>query len=75
MKRIIQIIFIVNLALFLYGVYLQYLAHNPLYAKVMGSGVLLLVFVLMPLFLYDRYKDKNIDDYKFKSMNNENEDK
>jgi len=71
MKRIIQIVFIINLAVFFYGIYLQYVTHDRLYAKVMGSGVLLLVFVLMPLFLYDRYKDKSIDDYRFKGSNHD----
>jgi len=67
MKRLIQIILLLNLSVFFYGLYLQYIVRNPLYTKVMGSGVLLLVFVLMPLFLYYRYKDKSIEDYRFKS--------
>ncbi len=66
MKKIIQILFFFNLGLFLYGAYLQYIAHNPVYAKVMGSGVLFLVFVLLPLFLWYRYKYKKIEDFQFK---------
>jgi len=74
MKRIIQFILFVNLTIFFYGIYLQYFKHNPSYDKVMGFGVLLMVFVLLPLFLYYRYKDKNIEDYKFKGFNNEDKE-
>ncbi len=66
MKKLIRLLFYFNLALFFYGAYLQYVAHNPAYAKVMGSGVLFLVFVLLPLFLWYRYKDKKIEDFQFK---------
>jgi hypothetical protein len=75
MKKILYFILSVNLLLFIYGLYLQYIAVNPLYTKVMGSGVLLLVFVLLPLFLYYRYKDKSIDDYRFKGFNDEKNNK
>ncbi len=75
MKTFIKILFLVNTFVFLYGLYLQYIARNSLYEKVMGSGVLLLVFGLLPLFLYHRYKDKSIDDYRFKGFNNDKENK
>ena len=68
MKRLIQFLLLINLGLFIYGLYLQYLTHNPLYQKIMGFGVLLLVFVLMPLFIYYRYKDKSLEDYRFKGF-------
>ncbi len=73
MKRFLQILLIVNLVWFGYGLYLQYITHNKLYSKVMGFGVLLMVFVLMPLFLYHRYKDKSIEDYRFKGFKNDDE--
>jgi len=68
MKRLLQIIFTINLGFFLYGLYLQYYAQNPMYIKIMGSGVLVLVLILLPLFLYYRYKDKSIEDYRFKGF-------
>ena len=74
MKRLIQVIFFINLGLFIYGLFLQYFAHNPLYQKIMGFGVLLLVFVLMPLFIYYRYKDKSLEDYRFKGFNQEDDE-
>ncbi len=72
MKRLIQLIFFINLGLFVYGIYLQNFSPQSNYEKVMGFGVLLLVFILMPLFIYYRYKDKSIDDYRFKGFQNKN---
>lgn len=40
--------------------------------KWVGIGVLLIAFVLMPLFIYHRYKNKNVKDYL---MSNFTEDK
>jgi hypothetical protein len=74
MKKLIQILFFFNLAIFFYGAYLQYVAKNPIYSKVMGSGVLFLVFILLPLFLWYRYKDKKIEDFQFnKNTNKKNQ--
>ena len=75
MKRIIQLLLFIVLSIFGYGLYLQYYVCSDKYAKIMGTGVLILVFVLMPLFLYHRYKDKNIEDYRFKRFNNEEKNK
>jgi len=68
MKRFLQFLLLINLAVFFYGVYLQYVVNDKFYHKVMGAGVLMMVFVLLPLFLYYRYKDKNLEDYKFKGF-------
>jgi len=73
MRRLIKILFFINLMDFGYGLYLQYILHNKIYNKVMGFGVLFMVFVLLPLFLYDRYKDKNIEDYRFKGFKDKND--
>ncbi len=73
MKRLLKILLFINLLDFGYGLYLQYLAHDKLYSKIMGFGVLFMVFVLLPLFLYDRYKDKSIEDYRFKGFENKND--
>ena len=66
MKKFIKILLYINLAIFLYGIYLQYIAHSILYQKVMGFGVLFLVFILLPIFLWYRYKDKKIEDFQFR---------
>ena len=75
MKTFLKIVLYVNIAVFLYGFYLQYFTHNTLYTRLIGGGVLLLVFVLLPLFLYYRYKDKSIEDYRFKGFNKESEER
>ena len=64
-KRIIQIVLIVVVLSIVTGLFLKK-TDNPIADKIIGSGVLLLVFVLLPLFLYYRYKDKNIEDFQFK---------
>ncbi len=75
LKKILYFILTINLLIFTAGLYFQYIEKNSIYNKIMGSGVLLLVFVLLPLFLYYRYKDKNIDDYRFKGFNDEKNEK
>ncbi len=74
LKRLIQVIFVINLGIFFYGLYLQYYLQSKNYDKIMGIGVLVLVFILMPLFLYYRYKDKSIEDYRFKGFKKDEED-
>lgn len=44
------------------GLYMQN-QNLPYAEKVIGISVLLLVAVLLPLFLYYRYKNKNLQDY------------
>lgn len=41
--------------------------------KIIGIGVLIFAFVLMPLFIYHRYKNKNLKDYSFKFPSKEDE--
>ena len=74
MKIILYIILLGVLALFTSGLIYQYYFHDKIYLKLMGSGVLLMVLVLMPLFIYHRYKDKRIEDYRFKGFGNDNEE-
>jgi len=74
MKKIIQLLLLIILSLFSYGLYLQYYKHDILYEKIMGIGVLLLVLLLLPLFIYYRYKDKNLEDFRFKNFNQKKND-
>lgn len=68
MKGFLQILLFINVIWFGYGLYLQYMVQSKLYSKVMGSGVLFLVVILLPIFLYHRYKDKSLEDYRFKGF-------
>ena len=42
--------------------------------KWIGIGVLVLAFVLMPTFIYYRYRNKKLSDYKLNFNQNENKD-
>tara|TARA_Y100001935_G_C17072260_1_gene392158 strand:- start:322 stop:504 length:183 start_codon:yes stop_codon:yes gene_type:complete len=58
-------IFIANLSMIFYGIYL----NNQVYGsgeKIVGAGVLVFCFIFLPLFLYYRYRNKNIEDYIYK---------
>ena len=62
MKTAVRIILILNILILATGFYLQY-KEVAFAEKVIGFGVLLTVFVLLPLFLYYRYRNKNLQDY------------
>ncbi len=62
MKLVIQIILVLVVINFSIGFYLLYQEH-PKGDIVVGIGVLLFSFVLMPLFLYHRYRSKKMKDY------------
>lgn len=42
---------------------------------VIGLGVLLIAFVLMPLFIYHRYKNKNLRDFTFEKFKKDLEER
>jgi len=67
-KRILQILFYINILIYGYAVFL-YFTHHTLYNKITGIGVLWMVFILLPYFLWYRYKDKKIEDFQFKNNN------
>ena len=71
MKYIIRIVLAAIIGLIGYGYYLKNTTINE-GDKWIGIGVLLIAFVLMPLFIYHRYKNKNVKDYL---MSNFTEDK
>ena len=71
MIYIIRIILTAIIGLIGYGYYLKNTTINE-GDKWIGIGVLLIAFVLMPLFIYHRYKNKNVKDYL---MSNFTEDK
>jgi hypothetical protein len=46
------------------GFYIKIIQENPeLGDKIIGLSVLFSSFIFMPLFLYNRWKDKDIKDY------------
>lgn len=62
MKILVQIVLILVLLILGTGFYLKY-TNFPKASLVIGIGVLLFAFVLMPLFLYHRYRNKKLTDY------------
>jgi uncharacterized membrane protein YdjX (TVP38/TMEM64 family) len=64
MKYIIITILIIILGTLTYGFYLKNTGDNS-GEIVIGIGVLAIAFIFMPLFIYHRYKNKNIKDFTF----------
>lgn len=66
MKTLLKILFFSVLTGIIYGLYLINRVE-PFGEKVVGVSVLVLCFVLMPLFIYHRYKGKDLSRYQFKN--------
>ena len=65
MKYVIRILFFIVLAFIGYGFYIKNTIGDE-GDKWVGIGVLLSALVLMPIFLWHRYKNKKLEDYSFK---------
>lgn len=74
MKAVLISILVIVLGFIAYGYYVnsEELAEGE---KFIGIGVLIFSFVLMPLFIYHRYKNKDLRNYSFKDFSKEVEDK
>lgn len=60
MKKILTLLIFIILCLIGFGYYQKNLGLNG--NKWIGIGILILTFVLMPLFLYSRFKNKETRD-------------
>lgn len=69
MKTILKILFVIFLLWMIVGAYLLNTEH-PKGKVVMGLGVLYMAFVLMPIFIYHRYKDGKYKKYIINTDNN-----
>ena len=67
MKILLRIISLLVIGLLATGFYFQKTAGKSAEFYI-GIGVLLLAFVLMPLFIYHGYKGKDLTKYSFKNM-------
>ncbi|CAM1352042.1 hypothetical protein [Tenacibaculum crassostreae] len=63
MKTLLKILFIIFLLWMIVGAYLLNSEH-PKAQIIMGLGVLYMSFILMPLFIYYRYKDGKYKKYQ-----------
>lgn len=66
MKYVLQLLSLIILGLIGYGFFRNHQAYQS-GDKFIGLGVLTLAFLLMPLFIYHRYKNKKIEDFMFKN--------
>lgn len=73
MKTLLKLLLVAVLTLFGTGMYLQSISDEKGDFFV-GIGVLLLAFGLLPLFVYHRYKDKDLSEYSFKNRDGSKKD-
>ncbi|KUO66401.1 MAG: hypothetical protein APF83_05795 [Lutibacter sp. BRH_c52] len=74
MKFVIIFVLILSLGMLGTGFYLK----NSADANgeiVIGLGVLIVAFILMPLFIYHRYKNKKMSDFTFEKFKNDLEER
>jgi len=69
MKIVLRLLLLLVLGLIGYGYYLN-LDESGAGEKFIGFGVVLFAFILMPLFIYFRYKDKDLRNYSLKDFAN-----
>lgn len=67
MKYVISTILVVVLGMLTYGFYIK--SNGDTNGEIIiGIGVLMVAFVLMPLFIYHRYKDKDLSSFRLKNF-------
>jgi hypothetical protein len=64
MKYIISAILLIVLGMLTYGFYIKSSGDSN-GEIIIGISVLVVAFVLMPLFIYHRYKGKDLSNFKF----------
>ena len=69
MKIVLRLLLIAVLILIGFGYYLN-LEESGDGEKFIGFGVVLFAFILMPMFIYYGYKEKDLRNYSFKDFAN-----
>ncbi|WP_108867565.1 hypothetical protein [Aquimarina aquimarini] len=69
MKYIIRVLFILVIVLICVGYYFKNSGDHPTGDKLVGIGILTTSFILMPIFIYHRWKNKNVKDYMLTEEN------
>lgn len=74
MKFVLSTILVLIIASLGYGFYLKNTgdANGEI---VIGVSVLIIAFILMPLFIFHRYKNKDLSNFNIKNFNERNSDK
>lgn len=74
LKKIVYIVFFIILGTISYGYYIK--SDTPQDGeKIIGIGVLLFAFVLMPLFIYLRYRGRDLSHFTFNQPKKDEEKK
>jgi len=67
MKYVISTILVIVLGVLIYGFYVK--SNGDVNGEIIiGIGVLMVAFVLMPLFIYHRYKNKDLSSFRMKNF-------
>ncbi|WP_074409502.1 MULTISPECIES: hypothetical protein [Aquimarina] len=69
MKYIIRILFIAIIILICVGYYFKNSGDHSTGDKLVGIGILASSFILMPIFIYHRWKNKKVKDYMLTEEN------
>lgn len=69
MKRLIIILFSILVVTLGTGFYLRFAGSIIAGDRFIGLTILTAIFVLMPMFLYHRWKDRNVKDYMLNEEN------
>ncbi len=64
MKYVLSFLLILVLTILGYGFYIKSVEESK-GEIIIGIGVLIIAFILMPLFIFHRYKNKNVKDFTF----------
>ncbi len=62
LKKVLRWVFVTDILVLFAGLAMQFLDMS-VGRKVTGIGVLILAFVLLPLFIFHRYRHKKAEDY------------
>lgn len=69
MKYFIRILFIIDILLICIGYFFKLNGDHVTGDRWVGIGILSAAFVLMPAFIYHRWKGKNVKDYMLSNEN------
>ncbi len=73
MKYLVRILFLIVMGFVAFGYFHKNNGNNE-GDKWVGIGVLILAFVLMPVFIYHRYRNKKLKDFELNFNLKEEED-
>ena len=72
MKYLLWLILIIVIGFIATGYYFKDIG-DPKSEAFIGIGVLIFAFIMMPLFIYHRYKGKDLSNYMFKNPEKDEE--